>query len=87
MSVDYDVTDTKRAILSVKKGRDRGSVVIFTAPGGKIINDPKAIEKINQITLADPRLDIIHDKGAYVLDVPNETDVPCKDGPLGRSHR
>ena len=40
MNVNFEVTDTKRAILSVHKGCGNGSMIVFTPDGkGKIVND------------------------------------------------
>ena len=45
MNVNFEVTDTKRAILSVHKGFGNGSMIVFTPDGkGKIVNDKKGIE-------------------------------------------
>ena len=46
MNVNFDVTDTKRATLSVQKGCDNGSMIVFSPDGkGKIVNDKKCIEE------------------------------------------
>ena len=40
MNVNFEVADTKRAILSVHKGCGNGSMIVFTPDGkGKIVND------------------------------------------------
>ena len=40
MIVNFEVTDTKRAILSVHRGCGIGSMIVFTPDGqGKIVND------------------------------------------------
>ena len=40
MNVNFEVTDIKRAILSVHKGCGNGSMIVFTPDGkGKIVND------------------------------------------------
>ena len=45
MNVNFEVTDTKRAILSVHEGCGNGSMIVFTPDGkGKIVNDTKCIE-------------------------------------------
>ena len=45
MNVDFEVTDTKRAILSAHKGCGNGSMIVFTPDGrGKIVNDKSCIE-------------------------------------------
>ena len=42
MKVNFEVTDTTRAILSVHKGCGSGSVIVFTPDGrGKTVNDTK----------------------------------------------
>ena len=70
MNVNFDVTDTKRAILSVHKGCGNGSMIVFTPDGkGKIVNDKKCIEQVKQIMESTPGFDIVHDRGACVLDV------------------
>ena len=46
MNVIFEVTDTKRAILSVHKGCGNGSMIVFTPHGkGKFVNDRKCIEQ------------------------------------------
>ena len=43
----FEVTDTKRAILSVHKGCGNGSMIVFTPDGkGKIVNDKNCIEQV-----------------------------------------
>ena len=70
MNVNFDVTDTKRAILSVHKGCGNGSMIVFTPDGkGKIVNDKNCIEQVEQIMASTPGFDIVYDRGAYVLDV------------------
>ena len=70
MNVNFEVTDTKRAILSVHKGCGNGSVIVFTPDGkGKIVNDTKCIDQVKEITASTPGFDIVSDRGAYVLDV------------------
>ena len=70
MNVNFEVTDTKRAILSVHKGCGNGSMIVFTPDGkGKIANDTKCIEQMKQIKGGTPGFDIVYDRGAYVLDV------------------
>ena len=49
MNVNFDVTDTKRAILSVHKGCGNGSMIVFTPGGkGKMVNDKNCIEQVKQ---------------------------------------
>ena len=70
MNVNFEVTDTKRAILSVHKGCGKGSMIVFTPDGkGKIVKDTKCIDQVKQIMASTPGLDIVCDRGAYVLDV------------------
>ena len=70
MNVNVEVTDTKRAILSVHKGRGNGTMIVFIPDGkGKIVNDPKCIEQVKQIMASTPGFDTVYDRGVYVLDV------------------
>ena len=70
MNVKFEVTDTKRAILSVHKGCGNGSMIVFTPDGkGKKVNDMNCIEQVKQIMASTPRFDIVYNKRAYVLDV------------------
>ena len=70
MNVNFEVTDAKRAILSVHKGCGNGSMIVFT-PDGKvnIVNDKKCIEQVKQIMESTPGFDIVYDRRAHVLDV------------------
>ena len=69
MNVNFEVTDTKRVILSVHKGCGNGSMIVFTPYGkGNIVNDTKCID-VKQIMASTPGLDIVYDRRAYVLDV------------------
>ena len=48
MNVNFEVTDTKRAILSVHKGCGNGSMIVFTPDGkGKIVNDKNLMESMS----------------------------------------
>ena len=70
MNVNFEVTGTKRAILSVRKGCGTGSMIVFTPDGrGKIVNDKKCIEQVKQIRESTPGFDIVYNRGAYVFDV------------------
>ena len=70
MNVNFEVTDTKRAILSVHKGCGNGSMIVFTPDGkGKTVTDKHCIEQVKQIVASTPGFDIVYDRGAYVLDV------------------
>ena len=70
MNVNFEVTDTKRVILSVHKGCGNGSMIVFTPDGkGNIVNDTKCIDQVKQIMASTPGLDIVYDRRAYVLDV------------------
>ena len=75
VNVTFEVTDTKRAILSVHKGCGNGSMIVFTPDGkGNIVNNTKCINQVKQILASTPGFDIAYDRGAYVL------DVDVKDG-------
>ena len=80
MNVNFEVTDTKRAIRSVQKGCGTGSMIVF-APDekGKLVNDKKCIEQVHQIMETFPGSDIVFDRGAYVLDVDVNDDVYVND--------
>ena len=70
MNVNFEVTDTKRAIMSAHKGCGNASMIVFTPDGkGKIVNDKNCIEQEKQIMTSTPGFDIVYDRGAYVLDV------------------
>ena len=80
MNVNFDVTDTKRAILSAHKGCGNGSMILFTPDGkGKIVNDTNCIEQVKQIMASTPGFDIVYDRGAYVLDVDVNDGVYVND--------
>ena len=58
MNVNFKVTDTKRAILSVHKGCGNGSMIVFTPERkGKIVNDTKCIDQVKQIMASIPGFD------------------------------
>ena len=76
MNVNFEVTDTKCAILSVHKGCGNGSMIVFTPDRkGKIVNGRSCIEQVQQILEKTPGFDIVYDRGAYVLDVDVKDDV------------
>ena len=60
MNVIFEVTDTKRAILSAHEGCGTGSMIVFTPDGkGKIVNDKKCTEQVKQIMESTPRFEIV----------------------------
>ena len=60
----------KRAILSVQKDCGNGSMIVFTPDGrGKLNNDKKCFEHVQQVMRTTPGFDLVSDKGANVLDV------------------
>ena len=76
MNVNFEVTDTKRAILSVHRGCGNGSMIVFTQDGkGKIVNDNNCVGQVKQIMESTPEFDIVYDRGAYVLDVDVNDEV------------
>ena len=81
MNVNFEVTDTKRPILSVHKGCGNSSMMVFTPDGkGKIVNDTKCIEQVKQIMGSTPGFDIVYDRAAYVLDVDVNDGLHVNDG-------
>ena len=81
MNVNFEVTDTKRATLSVHKGCGTGSMIVFTSDGrGKIINDKRCIEHVQQIIENTPGFDIVYDRGTHVLDIDVNGGVYVNDG-------
>ena len=80
MNVNFEVTDTERAILLVHKGCGNGSMIVFALDGkGQIVNDTKCIEQVKQIMENSPGFDIVYDRGAYVLDVDVNDRVYAND--------
>ena len=80
MNVNYGVTETKRAILSLHKGCGNGSMIVFTPDGrGNIVNDTKCIDQVKQIMASTSGFDIVNDRGAYVLDVDVNDGVYVND--------
>ena len=82
MNVNFEVTDTKRAILSVYRCCGNGSMIVFNSDGrGKFMNDRRCIEQTQQILEKTPGFDIVCDSRAYVLgvDVNDDVDVYVND--------
>ena len=80
MNVKFEVTDTKRAILSVHGGCGNGSMIVFTPDGkGKIVNDMKCFEQVKLIMASTPGFDIVYDRGAFVVDVDVKDGVYVND--------
>ena len=80
MNVNFEVADTKRAILSVHKGCGNGSMIMFTPYGrGKIVNDKNCIEQVKQIMGTTPGFDIVYERGAHVFDVDVNDGVYVND--------
>ena len=80
MNVNFENTDTKRAIQSVHKGRGNGSMIVFPSDGkGKIENDTFCIEQVKQIMGFISDFDIVYDRGAYALDVDVDGGVYLND--------
>ena len=81
MNVNFEVTDTKRAILSVHKGCcGNGLMIVFTPDGkGKIVNDTKCIDQVKQIMASTPGFDSVYDRGDYVLNVDVNDGVSVND--------
>ena len=58
-------------------------MIVFTPYGrGKIINDKRCIEHVQQIMETTPGFDIVYDRGAYVLDVDVNDGVYANDESL-----
>ena len=88
MNVTFEITDTKRAILSVHKGCGNGSMIVFTPDGmGKIVQDTKCIDQVKQIMASTPGFDIVSDRGAYVLDLDVNDGVYVNDERQKRRER
>ena len=68
VNVNFEVTDTKSASLSVHKGCGNGSTIVFTPDGkGNIVNDTKCIEQVKKMMASTPGFDIVYDRGAFVI--------------------
>ena len=59
MSVNFEVTDTQRAILCVHKGCGNDSMILFHSKWkkGTIINDKRCIEHVPQVMETTPGFD------------------------------
>ena len=69
MCVNFEVTDARKPVISVRNGCKNGSMTVFKPDGaGKILNDRKTIEKIVEILNTAKGFDIVDENGAYVLD-------------------
>jgi len=68
MNVGFEVTDSTRPILSVRKGVAAGQMVVFGPSGSKIIADKASIDAIHNILKAASGFDIVTEHGNYVLD-------------------
>ena len=73
MKVGFEVTDTTREVLSVKKAAEHGSMTVFSPDfagrdSSKIITDSWAIEQILQILAQTDGLTIEVENGSYVID-------------------
>ena len=80
MNVNFEVNDTKRAILSVHKGCGNGSMIVFTPDGkGKMVNDMKCVEQMKQMMGSTPGFGIVYDRGASVLDAQVNDGVHVND--------
>ena len=63
MNVNFEVTDTKRAILFVHTGCGNGSMIVFTPDARcKNINDKRCSEHVQQIMETTPGFDIVNDR-------------------------
>ena len=81
MNVNFEVTDTKRAILFVHKGCGNVSMIVFTPDGkGNIVNDTKCVDQVKLIMASTPGFDIVYDREAYVLDVDVNDGAHVNDG-------
>ena len=80
MNVNFEVTYTKRAILSVHEGCGNGSMIVFTPDGqGEVVNDTKCIDQVKQIMASTQGFDIVYDRGDYVSDVDVNDGVYVND--------
>ena len=80
MNVNFEVTDTKRATLSMHKGCGNGSTIVSPPDGrGELVNDTKCIDQVKQIMASTPGFDIVCDRGAFVSDVDVNDGVYVND--------
>ena len=82
MSVNFEVTDTKRALLSVRKGCGNGSMIVST-PDGRGQNhqcQEMYLNTCNRSWRQPQGFGIVYDRGAYVLDVDVNGGVYVNDG-------
>ena len=80
MNVNFEVTDTKRAILSVHKGCGNGSVIVITPDEkGEIVKDTRCIDQVKEIMASTPGFDTVYERGAYVLYVDVNDGVHVND--------
>ena len=85
MEVGYEVTDSTRAILSVKTSCEHGQMTIFGPRQSKMTNDPEAVKRIELIMEKAAGLDIVLENGSFVVNAdlaphggaPVQAGFPC----------
>jgi hypothetical protein len=83
LEAGYEVTDSTRPILSVKKSSEAGQMTVFGPSRSRIIKDPESIKAIESIIEKAQGVDIILENGAYVADVELSTaEPPAQAGPV-----